>query len=64
MSPFLTLWSYLQIKTDEFKESTKREDGVVAVEYVILAAAIILVVGAAVVAFGGPLKTKFQNLVP
>ena len=55
---FLTLWTYLQSRTAE------REDGVVAVEYVILAAAIIAAVAAAVLAFKPKLVTAFTNLLP
>ena len=54
----LTLWAYLQSRAAE------REDGVVAVEYVILAAAIIAAVAAVFVAFGPKLATAFTNLLP
>lgn len=54
----LTLWAYLQSRT------TEREEGVVALEYVILAAAIILAVTAGVAIFGPKLTAKIGGLLP
>ena len=58
MSPFLTLWTDLQSRT------ARREDGVVAVEYVILAGLAIAAVTAVFLVFGPKLATAFTNLVP
>ena len=57
MAPFLTLWTYLQSRT------ARREDGVVAVEYVILAGLVIVAVTAVFVVFGPALTAKFSALL-
>ena len=54
MSPFLTLLTYLQSRT------AKREDGVVALEYVILAAAVIAVIGIGFGFFAKNISDKFK----
>ena len=54
MSPLLTLWVYMHSRT------AMREEGVVALEYVILAAAVIAVLGIGFVAFVGKISDKFS----
>ena len=48
--------------TPEAVEATD-EDGVVAIEYVIVAAALVLALGALWTAFGGALATKLDEIV-
>jgi Flp pilus assembly pilin Flp len=43
--------------------ATETEDGVVAIEYVIVAAAIVVALGALWTAFGTSLSTKLQDVV-
>lgn len=54
----VTVWAYLQSRI------TEREDGVVALEYVVLAAAIILAVTAGFAIFGPKLTAAFGGLLP
>lgn len=56
MAQILSLLTYLQART-------RREDGVVAVEYVILAGLAIVAVSAAFVVFGPELTAKFSGLL-
>jgi Flp pilus assembly pilin Flp len=67
MSPFLTLWTYLQIKTTDayeaVKANQKNEQGVVAIEYVILGGLIVLALAAVFVVFGPKLTAKFSSLL-
>lgn len=48
---------YTAAATDE------TEDGVVAIEYVIVAAALVVALGALWTAFGGALSSKLQDIV-
>jgi Flp pilus assembly pilin Flp len=68
MSSFLSVWTYLQLRTTEayeqLKENQKNEKGLVAIEYVVLGG---LVVGALVtlfILFGPKLQGKFDALLP
>ena len=58
MSPFLTLWTYLQSRTAE------REEGLVAVEYAVLGGAIVLIIIGIAATFGTKLGIKFDALLP
>ena len=58
MSPFLTLWTYLQSRTAE------REEGLVAVEYAVLGGAIVLIIIGVAATFGTKLGTKFNAILP
>ena len=58
MSPFLTLWTYLQSRTAE------REEGLVAVEDAVLGGAIVLIIIGVAAAFGTKLGLKFDALLP
>ena len=58
MSPFLTLWTYVQSRIAE------REEGLVAVEYAVLGGLIVVILGTATVAFGTKLGLKFDAIIP
>jgi Flp pilus assembly pilin Flp len=68
MSPFLTLWSYLQIKTtdayEQIKANEKNEQGLVAIEYVILGGLIVAALIAILVVFRTTLQARFNGLLP
>ena len=59
MEALMTLWSYLQART-----AAAREDGIVAIEYVVLGALAVTLIGAGFVLFAGELSTKFTNIFP
>lgn len=61
MLSFLTLWVHLQNFETRVAD---REDGVVSVEYAVLGAALVIAIGAAMVAFKPKLVTEFTNLLP
>lgn len=57
MEAFLTLWSYLQTRT-----AAAREDGLVAIEYVVLGALAVTLIGAGFTLFAGELSAKFAAI--
>ena len=60
MLSFLTLWAYLQnLQT----RSLDREDGLVAIEYVVLGALIVGILGVATVVFRTDLIARFDTLL-
>jgi Flp pilus assembly pilin Flp len=67
MTGFLSLWTYLQIKTtdayEQIKANQKNEQGVVAIEYVILGGLIVAALAAVFVVFGPKLTAKFDSLL-
>jgi Flp pilus assembly pilin Flp len=67
MSPFLTLWTYLQIKTtdayEQIKANEKNEQGVVAIEYVILGGLVVAALAAIFLVFEPKLIAKFNALL-
>lgn len=60
MEAILTLWSYFQARAAEVRE----EDGLVAIEYVVLGALAVTLVGAGFVIFADDLKIKFGAIFP
>lgn len=56
MSPVLTIWAFLRARIDE------REDGLVAIEYVILGALCAALIGTGMVLFMDELSLKFQGI--
>ena len=60
MPSFLTLWAYLQnLQT----RASDREDGLVAIEYVVLGALVVAIIGAATIIFRTDLIAKFDALL-
>ena len=57
MEAFLTLWSYFQART-----AAAREDGLVAIEYVVLGALAVTLIGAGFTIFAGELTDKFKAI--
>jgi Flp pilus assembly pilin Flp len=58
MEAFMTLWSYLQTRAAAVRE----EDGLVAIEYVVLGALAVTLIGAGFTLFAGELSAKFQAI--
>lgn len=56
MSPVLIIWAFLRARIAE------REDGLVAIEYVILGALCAALIGAGMVLFMDELSLKFQGI--
>ena len=56
----MTLWSYLQNRA----AAVRKEDGLVAIEYVVLGALAVTLIGAGFTLFAGELSTKFQGIFP
>ncbi len=57
MEAFMTLWNYLQTRIEE------REDGLVALEYVILGAIVVALIGAGMTLFATDVKNAFAALL-
>ena len=57
MEAFMSLWTYFQART-----AAAREDGLVAIEYVVLGALAVTLIGAGFVLFSGQLSAKFTGI--
>ena len=56
LSPLLTIWAYLRART------AQREDGLVAIEYVVLGALVAALIGSGMILFMDELSLKFQAI--
>ncbi len=59
MEAFMTLWTYLQTRT-----TAAREDGMVAIEYVVLGALVVAGIGVGFALFATDLSAKFGAIFP